>query len=212
MPPGPYRAVLFDLDGVLIDSYEVWFHLMNAASVEYGVSAISRETFRKCWGQGIQADVRVFFTEQSIEELEVFYESHFMDFAEHLVLETEAPAVFVWLREHGMPIAVITNTPAELARKILAHARLAPDALVGGTDVVRAKPAPDMVLRGCELLGVVPASALVVGDSSFDREAAGAAGVSFAGLGIKGDFDLDRLTDLLEIFDGERVSRAARFS
>jgi phosphoglycolate phosphatase/AHBA synthesis associated protein len=69
-----------------------------------------------------------------------------------------------------------------------------------------------MVLRGCELLGVVPASALVVGDSSFDREAAGAAGVSFAGLGIKGDFDLDRLTDLLEIFDGERVSRAARFS
>jgi phosphoglycolate phosphatase/AHBA synthesis associated protein len=56
-----------------------------------------------------------------------------------------------------------------------------------------------MVLRACALLEVSAAEALVVGDSRFDREAAGAAGTFFAGLGIEGDVRLDRLVDVLRI-------------
>ncbi|MEE8312681.1 MAG: HAD family phosphatase [Myxococcota bacterium] len=209
MATGPHEAVLFDMDGVLIDSYEVWFHLMNAATVEYGIPAISRETFQSCWGQGIQADVRVFFVEQSIEELEAFYDEHFMDFGEHLRVDPDAGGVLAWLKERAIPTGVITNTPAGLASRILAHARLVPDVLVGGTDVARSKPAPDMVVRACELVRVAPDAALVVGDSSFDRDAARAAGASFAGLGIEADFDLARLVDVLRLLEAERETRAA---
>ena len=194
---GPHKAVLFDLDGVLIDSYEVWFRLLNAASLEYRVAPISRETFRACWGQGIQADIKLFFREQRVRELERFYDDHFMDFAQHLTVNPDSRSIFDWLERRGIPSAVITNTPAGLARRILEHAALAPGALVGGTDVQEAKPAPDMVLRGCELLGVRPSEAVVVGDSDFDRNAARAAGVPFAGFGIEGDVELERLTDLI---------------
>ena len=62
-----------------------------------------------------------------------------------------------------------------------------------------AKPAPDMVLRACGLLGVAPADALVVGDSDYDRRAAAAAGVRFAGLGIDGDVRLARLSDVIDM-------------
>lgn len=197
--PGPYRAVLFDLDGVLVDSFHVWFHLLNAAAEHFGYRPISMESFGASWGQGIQADVQTFLDGQDIEELEDFYTAHFMDFAEHLGVEPEAQPVFARLRERGIPTAVITNTPAGLAARILAQAGLAPDVLVGGTDVPEAKPAPDMVLRSCELLGCGPEEALVVGDSTFDRDAARAAGVSFAGLGIEGDFTLGSLPDLVRL-------------
>ncbi len=56
------RAVLFDLDGVLVDSYRVWFHLLNGAAKELGYPPISPEVFQSCWGQGIEADVEKFFT------------------------------------------------------------------------------------------------------------------------------------------------------
>jgi len=55
------RAVLFDLDGVLVDSYEVWFHLMNAAAGELRYPAISRELFQTTWGQGVQADIKNYY-------------------------------------------------------------------------------------------------------------------------------------------------------
>ena len=55
------RAVLFDLDGVLIDSWEVWFRVLNAAAAEWGYAAISRETFAGAWGQGLAADQERFF-------------------------------------------------------------------------------------------------------------------------------------------------------
>ena len=57
------HAVLFDLDGVLVDSYEVWFALLRALTVELGYPELGREAFRAGWGQGIQADVATIFTQ-----------------------------------------------------------------------------------------------------------------------------------------------------
>ena len=108
------------------------------------------------------------------------------------------PALFAALRERSLPSAVITNTPAPLARELVKRAGGAPDTLIGGTDVERPKPAPDMVLLACERLGVAPGDSLVVGDSRYDRDAAAAAGARFAGLGIEGDVQIASLTDLLD--------------
>jgi HAD superfamily hydrolase (TIGR01509 family) len=179
------EAVLFDLDGVLIRSYEVWFRLMNGAADHFGRPAISRDTFRGCWGQGVQEDVRRFFAGRSVEEVEAYYDGHFMDHAEHLEVDPDAATVIASLRERGVRLGVITNTPAELARAILARAGLAVDFVVGGTDVPEAKPAPDMVLRACRL--------------AYDRAAARSAGVRFAGLQLDGDVTLTRLRDVLDL-------------
>lgn len=197
------RAVLFDLDGVLVDSYRVWFHLVNAAARDLGYPAISPETFHSGWGQGIEADVESCFPRHSVAEIEVYYGDHFCDHLEHLGVVPEVPRVFETLRKRSLGTAVITNTPAPVAWDMVNRAGGTPDVLVGGTDVPRAKPAPDMVLRACELLGIAAGDALVVGDSRFDLEAARAAGSCFAGLGIEGDICLDRLVDVLRVTAAE---------
>jgi len=193
------RAVLFDLDGVLVDSYQVWFHLLNGAARELGYPPISPDVFRSGWGQGIEADVEKLFHRHSIAEIESYYGDHFCDHLEHLGVVPEVPRVFEALRQRSLRTAVITNTPAPVAWGMVKRAGAAPDLLVGGTDVPRPKPAPDMVLRACELLEIPAGEALVVGDSRYDREAARAAGACFAGLGIDGDVRIDRLVDVLSL-------------
>ena len=196
------RAVLFDLDGVLVDSYRVWFHLLNGAAEDLGYPPISPELFHSGWGQGIEADVEKIFHRHSIAEIETYYDDHFGDHLEHLGVVPEVPRVFETLRERAIRTAVITNTPAPVAWDMVKRAGGTPDLLVGGTDGPRPKPAPDMVLRACELLEIPAGEALVVGDSRYDREAARAAGACFAGLGIEGDVRIDRLVDVLGIISG----------
>lgn len=209
MDPNALRAVLFDLDGVLIDSYEVWFRVMNAVAEELGYAPLSRETFHSSWGQGIEEDRRRFYPRHARAEIEARYDARFPEHLEHLRVADEVSEVFARLEGLGIRSAVVTNTPAPLARTLIGRAGARPDVLVGGTDVPRPKPAPDMVLRACELLEVAPRDALLVGDSRFDREAARAAGVPFAGLGTEGELELARLGELVAFLPSEPFRREA---
>jgi HAD superfamily hydrolase (TIGR01509 family) len=199
---GLLRAVLWDLDGVLVDSYEVWFHLLNHGAREFVAPPVSREAFAAGWGQGIERDVESFYPGRSVAEVEAFYHANFMAHAAHLRIDPDAASVIARLRAAGLRQALITNTPGPLAAEILRHARLELDAVVGGTDVPAGKPAPDMVLEACRRLGVTPAEAAVVGDSRFDRDAAAAAAVCFVGLRIDGDARIERLSELSDLLAG----------
>jgi phosphoglycolate phosphatase/AHBA synthesis associated protein len=195
---GP-EALLFDLDGVLVESDEVWFRVLNGVADELGYPAVSREAFLAATGQGIEADVERWYPDHSIAEIELRYADHF---PRHLDAGTPMPGVadlFAELRELRLPTAVVTNTPNPLATQVVRHVGASPDHVVGGTDVPRSKPAPDIVLEACRRLDVAPARAWLVGDSRYDAEAAGAAGVRFVGFRRAGDLRIDRLADLLEL-------------
>ncbi|HZT44434.1 MAG TPA: HAD family hydrolase [Chthonomonadaceae bacterium] len=198
------RAILFDLDGVLINSYEVWRHLVSATAVAFGYPPVSREVFHQTWGQGLRADIERFYPHATLEEVEAYYDAHFLDHLEHLTIFSQAKSVLDRVREAGLATAIVTNTPRPLAEKLLRRAEIDPDVLVGGTDVPNGKPAPDMVLLACEKLGVTPDEALMIGDTVYDRDAARAAGVRFVGLGIPGDDTLERLEDLLLLIESNR--------
>lgn len=188
------RAVLFDLDGVLVDSKEVWFRLLKAATLRFSAPPIDAESFRAMWGQGVDADAE--YLGCTVDSLERFYNDHFMSFGDALGIDPAGPEVLTRAHAAGLRSAVVTNTPTPLARDLLAAARLEPQALVGGTDVPRPKPAPDMVLRACVLLGVPPSEAVMIGDSVFDRDAAAAAGTRFVGLRTDGERRIERLEAL----------------
>lgn len=192
------RAVLFDLDGVLVESRQVWFHLMQAAARDFGYPGISRQAFDDTFGQGVDADLQTFFPGLTFRQLDRYYDEHFRDHRRHFEVNPEAGAVFAALARAGRARAVVTNTSTPLAREILGWVGLAPDLLVGSSDVARAKPAPDMVLAACQRLRVEPTEAVMVGDSPYDRAAAEAAGVAFLGYGpIGGAAGLARLSELL---------------
>ena len=187
------------MDGVLVDSYEVWFELLRATARALGGVVVERAQFAACWGQGIEKDVELFFPHLTVAAVERYYHAHFMEHAAHLRIDPDARAVVGRLRELGVAQALITNTPGPLARDIVAHADLALDAVVGGTDVANGKPAPDLVLEAARRLSVSPAEAWVVGDSRYDRDAAAAAGVRFVGVRMDGDARVESLRDLLAL-------------
>lgn len=180
--PAP-RAVLFDLDGVLVDSREAWFRLVNRATRHFCKPDVSREQFEQSWGQGIEADLQQFFPGCAAADVQRFYEAHLLDFDGCMLRRDGARNVLVGLHDAGILRGVVTNTPTCLARDLLAWAGLIGlvDVTVGAGPRIAAKPAPDMVLQACRELELQPRQVLLVGDSQCDAEAAAAAAVRFVG-------------------------------
>lgn len=198
LPTDP-KAILFDMDGVLVHSYYAWFALMNALAAELGCAPITLEAFHPTWGQGPEADARTFFGGCPTSTVQAWYDAHLEDHVAEVVVDPAGPALFERLRGAGMALAVVTNTPGRAARAVLEHAGLEPDVLVGADAVPRSKPAPDMVVEACRRLGVDAAEVVMVGDSEFDRQAARAARVAFVHYQVgEGTLQaLDRLPGLL---------------
>lgn len=195
--PMPRSAFLFDMDGVLTDSFDVWFEVMNATARELGSPAIRREQIESTWGQGIRDDVETYYSGATLAEVQAAFLKHFEPSRGFVKMMPGADRVLDRLRATGHSVAVVTNTPRDLAEGMLVAAGLNWDEIVGGTDVPSAKPAPDMVFRALDQFGVSAESAIMVGDSTYDRDAANAAGVAFIGFGSE-----------LPIDGGEEVARA----
>jgi HAD superfamily hydrolase (TIGR01509 family) len=192
------RAVLFDMDGVLVRSEEVWFRLVAESGVRFRGRAVTREEFSPTFGQGTRADVEVFGLACAPDELDRFYRDHFHEHSDATWVDPDAAEVLRAIRAAGLGIAVVTNTATELARRILDSASLLPlvDVVACSDQVARPKPAPDVVRHAMAQLGVLSTESVMVGDSRYDREAANAAGVRFLGYRIDGDARVESLPAL----------------
>ncbi len=195
-PPG---AILFDLDGVLVDSYAVWFHLLNHVARVLDYPEIRHEVYESGWGQSTTADRDAFFPNHTVSEVEAFYDEHYFEHLEHMRVAPEVPELFSRLNELGIVSAVCTNTQASLANEIVRRAGATPEHVVGGNDVAKPKPAPDMLLRACELLEVATGAAWMIGDSRYDRDAAQAASIHFVGVRFEGDQRIEALGELVDL-------------
>jgi phosphoglycolate phosphatase len=196
------KAVLFDLDGVLIDSGPAWHRVIGRGRREWGYPPIDRETFGKTFGQGVEADRRQFFPRETVERIAAHYQRAFAEEIAAVALCDGAIDVLVELGRRGLLRAVVTNTPVDLARRLLAQKGLLShlDAWAAAGEA-REKPAPDLVRLALVRLGVAADQAIYVGDSQSDRLAARAAGVLMAGLGVEGDLRLASLRDVLALIE-----------
>lgn len=194
------KAVLFDMDGVLVDSFEAWFRLVNSASEEFDYPDISRQQFKSVYGQSTALDVALFFPGRTVLEIDNYYENHFYDFKEFVYPAPECHATVEELKRLGVKLAVITNTAGSLAREILKDLDIRIDCIIGGDEVANGKPAPDIVFKACDLLGVSVEETILVGDSIYDMEAAKASGSCSVGInGAVGDCTIDALRELTGI-------------
>jgi phosphoglycolate phosphatase len=196
------RAVLFDLDGVLVDSFEVWRHLLNSALERHGRAPLDAAGFAVVWGQGMEADIRIFFPGLTVPELQAYYEKTFRRYIGHLAVFPDARPVAETLAGRGLRLAVASNSAPRIIAETLEAARLAPlfPVAVGAGGRLRGKPEPDVVLEALAGVGARPEEALFVGDSPYDMEAGERAGVATVGLGRDGGrWRIERLGELLEL-------------
>jgi HAD superfamily hydrolase (TIGR01509 family) len=177
----PVRAVLFDLDGVLVDTYEAWYGLVRSTARHFGAPDVPRAAFDATWGQSVEDDARELVPGPSAHQVADHYGEHFREHVEQVGVDGEARAVLADLRARGVRTACVTNSPTPVAREILQAAALDRllDTIVGAGDAPHPKPAPDLLDEALRRLEVPPAAALMVGDSRFDEQAALAAGVRY---------------------------------
>ncbi len=193
------EAVLFDLDGVLVDSKEAWYLAVAEAGVRFRGRPITREEFDPTFGQGTEADIPLFGLDCTTAQLDRFYEEEFVRHLEAVEIDASAKKVLTELKRRGLKLAVVTNSVGVVAHAALKHAGLFElfDSLATADRVPSSKPAPDLPLLALHELKVKAEHAWMVGDSRFDREAAAAARLTFVGLRIEGHHRIERLADLL---------------
>jgi pyrophosphatase PpaX len=174
-------AVLFDLDGTLIDSIE-----LILSSMRYAFSKCRRAVPSDAeWLTGIGTPLPTMFRnyvaeEAHIAELIAAYREHQMAHHDALVrCYTEVAEMLAVLAGRGHRLAVVTSKSDALARRGLEHAGILHffESIVGFDSTTRHKPHPEPVLTALRRLGYEPFEAAFVGDSVHDVEAGNAAGV-----------------------------------
>jgi len=191
------RAVLFDLDGVFVESKQVWSHVMRAVARKFSYPEITPEQIENAWGQGIADDATNFYPGLTVAQLEIEYNLLFPEHIAHLNVDPGALSAVAALKARGIAVAVVTNSPTNVARALLEQARIVPDILVTGSDVPAPKPAPDGILKALRMLDTVAADAVFVGDTKYDREAARRAAIRFIGYRIDGDVRVESLREIV---------------
>ncbi|WP_433618849.1 HAD-IA family hydrolase [Dactylosporangium sp. CA-139114] len=172
------RAVVFDLDGVLVDSTEVMREAFTVAYAEVvGPGPAPFAEYNKHLGRYFPDIMRIMGLPLAMQEpfvRESYRLAHrvpLFDGVEEMVQE---------LRERGLGTAIATGKSGERARSLLEQLGVLHlfDHVIGSDEVANPKPAPDIVLHALALLGVPAANAVMVGDAVTDISSARGANVA----------------------------------
>ncbi|TXI16917.1 MAG: phosphoglycolate phosphatase [Roseateles sp.] len=182
-PTAP-RALILDLDGTLVDTLGDFVAVLHLTLAELGLPVVTRDFVEHTIGRGGEHLVRQTLAHVGaeptlFERAWALYQQHYaaVNGAHAAVFEGVVEGLSA-LHARGLPLAVLTNKPAEPARELLRRKGL--DGyfaqVFGGDSFARKKPDPLPLLKTCEALGTAPAQTWMVGDSRNDAEAAHAAG------------------------------------
>lgn len=176
-----FAAVLFDLDGTLIDSYRAIAASVNHVRQGRGLPPLTVDEVKRHVGRGPEHLLRHTSPGGDLARDLAAYRAHHPAVLEGLTeLLPEAARTIRRLHGAGLRVGLCSNKPRLFSGKLLEHFGLARcfDVVLGPEDVDRLKPAPDMLQLAVQRLALTPDRVLYVGDMTVDIETARAAGVT----------------------------------
>ena len=177
-------AALFDLDGLLVDSEPLWTVAEEELFDRLGGAPWSSAAKRACMGHRLDAAIPIMLSfagrSAPYDEVADFLLRRMVEqFTAHLPLRPGAVALLDALRARGVPLALVSSSYRVLvdaALRSIGAERFA--VVIGGDEVVHAKPDPEPYLVAARRLGVDPARCVVLEDSATGVQAALAAGAA----------------------------------
>jgi beta-phosphoglucomutase len=189
------RAVLFDLDGVLVSTDEYHYRSWKKLSKEEGFDFFDHEFNHKFRGVARMECVEIItkasgkhYTPEQKQELADRKNKYFADSLSTVTTEVLLPGALSTLQElkkRGIKVAVASNS--RNAKTIIEQSKIKDflDTIVDGYDIKNSKPDPEVFLLAAKNVGIPPSECLVVEDAVAGIESARRAGMKALGIGTK---------------------------
>jgi HAD superfamily hydrolase (TIGR01509 family) len=190
-------AILFDMDGVLVDSLDSWWNALNSALKKFKHKELTRDEFVETyWGHDLRANLKRLNLNPQVA---MFCNITYGDHLDHIKIYPDTKQTLKQLASYRK--AIITNTPTDCARQILGKFDIVQyfEAIITSDDVLKAKPDPEIVFKACKRLGVDSKTVILVGDTESDVKAGRAAGCTVVGLNITADIMIRKLSELTDL-------------
>ncbi|MFT5755598.1 MAG: 2-phosphoglycolate phosphatase [Alteromonadaceae bacterium] len=179
-----FTAVLFDLDGTLLDTANDLGEALNYVLIKHGFAPVDRERYRPVASDGAKGLLELGFGEQlnhfDYDVLRQEFLDHYQaNIAIHTCLYPGISELLTILNERNIPWGVVTNKPEGLTSLLLPHFDefKACKVIVGGDTLKERKPHPAPLLYACQKLSTHAAECIYVGDAPRDIEAGNRAGM-----------------------------------
>lgn len=179
-----YNAVLFDLDGTLVDTAPDMVAVLQQLQREHDIEPVAYDLGRSHVSNGAIGLLSLAFPEIEIEMGDELHQQYLERYAERICAESQVfaglQAMLDELDENDFPWGIVTNKPEQLTEPLLISLGIAERAacIISGDTLPVRKPDPAPLLVACDMAGVEPQYAIYVGDADRDIEAGRRAGMA----------------------------------
>ena len=213
-------AVLFDLDGTLVDTAPDFVRVLNDLRLKYGRPALAYDAIRVAVSAGARAMIQVGFPEYALDSPEFaalrqeFLDNYSLGLAQESRLFSGMEDLLTALESRNIPWGIVTNKPRIYSVPLLAGLALNErcQVLVCPDDVSQTKPHPEPMYLACNTLSVSPEHTIYVGDHIRDIQAGNNAGMKTIAVGFgyipshenindwQADYCVDNVAELVQHF------------
>lgn len=190
-------AILFDMDGVLVDSLDAWWLSLNKSLENYNYKTVSKERFiEKFWGHDLFDNLK---TMNIPIEIGNFCNNVYRKQVDVIKIYPTAINILEKLKNYKK--SIITNTPKDCTIQILKKFDIEKhfEFVLTSDDVNNAKPDPEIVLKSCKMLNVKTSDVILIGDTESDVKAGRAAGCKVIGINVDADYVIKDLSELITL-------------
>jgi phosphoglycolate phosphatase len=177
-----YTAILFDLDGTLLDTANDLGAALNYVLSKYNIAEVSKELFRPVASDGAKGLLELGFGEQLTHYNYETLRGEFLNYYQkNIAVQTcfypGIEELLTNLIDNNIPWGVVTNKPIDLTLDLLPHFSIFSHccSIVGGDSLKEKKPHPAPLLYACKQMNVDASRCIYVGDAIRDIEAGNAA-------------------------------------
>lgn len=173
------KAVLFDLDGTLIDTAKDFIRIIQAMCREKGVDVVDADLIRSQVSEGARAMVKLVYPELDVTDpIFLAHRQRFLDiYGENIAIDTDLfdgmYPLLANLEAQNIPWGIVTNKPRALSETLLDALNLSQRCavLVCPEDVSKTKPDPEPMYLAAQQLNLAPEACIYVGDHPRDIDA-----------------------------------------